>query len=321
MRIGPSLPLLILLAVTVESHAGWLYSEYSGAYREWPTTSESMAETGHAVPVYRTWPTKPYEVLGSLRNEDPNREWRNGEINDAAHEGKKRKANAIIIRYGSEDGVAALSGLPGQASLFRAQTTALLIRFLSTDEITNRDRRRRELFDNVLRSNPTVGFSEDTGNIALKYLLQSGVKETAPELGPKFVEIMNRVRPIDRGEVSGEWLFKANLKTSSVTASDEKTFFGIAAVRHDGTNLVIISKEGNVEFNYSGKLEGGKLDGQLGIQGVSTQSEGVLLENKISLTFQTLISSGTAQGDVILQRAEFPSLKSSTVSTNITKTL
>ena len=280
--------LTILLASNFAARAGWLYSEYSGTYREWPTTAESMAETGHKVPVFRTWPTKPYEVLGSLRHDNPNQEWRNGEINDAANEAKKKKGNAIIIRFGSEDAVMALSGVSGQANLFRAQMTALVIRFLSDEEVATRDQRRRVLFKDVLRSNPGVNFSEDTGVLAIKYLLQSGVKETSTDFQSIFVDTMNRVRPQKLGDISGEWIFKATLKTSSLTTSDERSFFGIASVMNDGTNLVVMSKQGNVEFNYSGRLAGGKLDGQLGIGGISTKSEGVLLDDKISLTYQSL---------------------------------
>lgn len=303
-------PSLALFASTVlfafQLNAGWLYSEYSGAYREWPNSSESMAETSHELPVYRTWPNKPYEVLGSLRHEDPRKEWRTGEIKDVARQAKKKGGTAIIIRYGSEDGVAAATGFSGDAAFVRAQPTALVIRFLSEAEIAERDRRRNALFKDVIRRNPAVGFSEDTGIIAIKYLLQSGIKETAPDFESRFTELMTRVRPTTVGDVSGEWLFKASLKTSSLTASDERSYFGVAAVKHDRTNFVVVSRQGKVEFNFSGSVQGGKVDGQLGIANLSSKADGVLLDQKISITFQSLTGSGTAQGTVVLQRAEIP---------------
>jgi len=50
------------------------FSQYSGAKRIWFVSPEALAETSFSLPVYRSWPDKPYEVVGSVRFEDPRKD-------------------------------------------------------------------------------------------------------------------------------------------------------------------------------------------------------------------------------------------------------
>jgi hypothetical protein len=279
-----------------------IYSEFSG-YREWPIAAGSMADTDYAVPVYRTWPDRPYEVFGSLKYENPNTRWDAGDIKQVAKEAKKRGGEAMILRYGSEDAVLAVTGFKMPDLVFgTVQPTALVIRFLSKEETAKREARQKDLFREYLAKNPPGGFSEDTGVLAVKFLLQSGHRLDAPDFLDKFSEIMARIATREPGSLTGEWLFKAVLKTSTITTSDEKSFFGTAVVQSDGTNVVVVSREGGIELNFSGTCTGAKFSGQLGIAGFSAKAEGIALPPKISLTYQTVTASGTAQGSVVLQR-------------------
>src|SRR5581483_4207827 len=54
------------------------YSELTGNNRNnltWPQGKGTMAETSYSIPVYRGWPERPYEVLGSVRFVDPGKYW------------------------------------------------------------------------------------------------------------------------------------------------------------------------------------------------------------------------------------------------------
>ena len=126
------------------------------------------------------------------------------------------------------------------------------------------------------------------------------------QLLEKSTAIMGQVAQREPGTLTGDWLFKAVLKTSTLTTSDEKSAFGTTSVQSDGTSLVVVSKEGGMEPNFSGTCTGARFTGQPGIAGFSAKAEGVALETKISLTYQAVTASGTAQGSVVLQRAGPP---------------
>lgn len=262
-----------------------------------------MAETSYALPVYRTWPDKEYEVKGSLRHDDPNKVWNDGEIQGAAREAKKHGGGAIILRYGAEDAVLGLANVQPLGVTFRSMTSALVIRFLTPQEIATRSALQKELLQDYLINNPKIACSEETSWLVFKYLLQNGGTPTNANFVKLFQETMGRISSGGGDALAGEWVFKASLKTATITSSDEHNFLGIATVRDADGTIGILSKEGNVEFSFAGKRVSGGLEGQVGIRGFSAHGEGVALPEKISLTFQSVLQSGTAQGTIILQRA------------------
>jgi hypothetical protein len=97
-------------------------------------------------------------------------------------------------------------------------------------------------------------------------------------------------------------MFKTMLTERRMAGSNDDSFTGVASVKASGANLVIVSTEGLGEFSFSGVLDQGRLIGQLGLGGYSAKAEGVALDDKISVTFQTTTASGTVQGNVVLQR-------------------
>src|SRR5919108_2094683 len=96
--------LVAFLADQPSALARLVFTEYSGTWREWPISISSMTEIGFAVPVYRTWPDRNYEVVGSLKYTNRNKSWENDEIREVAKEAMKRGGNAIILRFGAEAG-------------------------------------------------------------------------------------------------------------------------------------------------------------------------------------------------------------------------
>jgi len=290
------------LLLAAPASAEIIYSEFSG-YREWPIMPDSMADTACVIPVYRTWPHKAYEVLGSLKYDNQNDRWEQGDIKQVAKEAKKRKGEAIILRRGGEESVYGIAGVKTVDYVrVNFQPTALVIRFLSKEEIARRDAAHKRVFRDYIAKHPTAGFSEETSIMAFKFLLQSGHKYESPDLPEKFGEIMGRIAQMEPGSLTGEWLFKSVLKTSNITTSNEKSDYGTATVQSDGTNVVVVSIAGGIEMNFSGACTGARFSGQVGIAGYSAKAEGIALDTKISLTYQTVTASGTAQGSIVLQR-------------------
>src|SRR4051812_16989567 len=92
-----SLFLAAALSFALTACSPMRFSQYSGSRRLWPVSPESMAETSFSLPVYRSWPDKPFEIVGSLRLENPDDRWNDGTIGDAVSAAKHKGGNAIII--------------------------------------------------------------------------------------------------------------------------------------------------------------------------------------------------------------------------------
>jgi hypothetical protein len=296
--------LVAFLADQPSALARLVFTEYSGTWREWPISISSMTEIGFAVPVYRTWPDRNYEVVGSLKYTNRNKSWENDEIREVAKEAMKRGGNAIILRFGAEAGVGGVaSSGAGRIVYNTGETTALVIRVLSDRELRERDEEMKELIRAVLTANPTAAYSEETGALVFKYLLQSGEKRGTDEFRKKFSAVMTEVSVEDSSSFSGAWIFKASVKTGRLVGTDEESFFGLATVKSEGTSLAIVSTKGTTEMNFAGSLAENRIEGQLGVAGLSAKAEGVAISEKISISFRSLTHAGTAEGTLVLQRA------------------
>lgn len=300
--------LLVSACSTIDKLPGDMrFSEYSGPdAMEWPTSTGALADTSYAVPVFRAWPSKPYVLLGEIRHKKPHKRWEDDELRDAAQAARKRQGEAIIFRRTTEAGVGALTGTldrgPRLDQASQWQDSALVIRWQTPLEIQDRQARNARLLRLLTAAKPDLRASEDTATLAIQYLLQTAVRGTASDLYPKFELIMLRIAPPPSGGLAGEWLFKATLSTRSLVDRDEQSYLGLASVRVDGDHLAIVSTEGAVELNFSGQLTNHALSGQLGIGGFPVKAEGVALDDKISLTFQSTTPNGLFQGEVVLQR-------------------
>lgn len=310
--------LLSLLALTL-LFAGcasdkFTFSRYSGSPREWPTDRESLAEEGkgYEIPVYRTWPDKPYEVLGSIRHKYPYRWWNDGTIKDVSKMAKKNGGAAMVIRYGEEYGVSAVvTEGRERGTRNKPAVTALVIRFMSEEKIQERERaeaeRRKQMsayWQDWEFRNPTAKFSEDARDVVVKYLASMGVSPASEDFRKQLDDILQRIsRRQPEGSLAGEWICKAHVRSGGIASATEKDYFGIVSVEQAGQNLSILSKAGNLELTFTGKNQENAVAGSLGIAGVLAKAEGVASDDKISLTFITQLPNGTAQGNVAIQRA------------------
>ncbi len=283
------------------------FSQYTGFDSFlWETSIGALADTSYKLPVYRSWPSRRYVVIGDVRHEDPRKEWHEGELRDAVKAAQILGGEAVIIRHGSEAGVQALTGLSDNRRFYsQPEQTALVIRWQTEDEIQTQLKRERALVERLKKEEPafesSLDSSEQTASLAIKYLLRSGTKDDSPEFFSKFLALMKSIDRKSDG-LSGQWLFKAILKSGGITTQSDRDFVGIASVQVEGDNVAIISVRGDTEANFSGKQSGGGLTGQIGIGGYSSKAVGVAVPRKISITFQSTTQSGTLQGTLILQR-------------------
>ena len=265
-----------------------------------------MAETSYKIPVYRGWPERPYKVLGSIRFEDSNKYWDDGVISMAAVMGKAKGGSAIIIRRGSELGVGKITDIKNDPLVVYSynQMTALVVRWLTPQEIREADDANKEFLRKFAVQHPDLTVNKNVSVLAIQYLLQTGVSPDSDEMLERFSQIMRRISTAPSDDnISGEWLFKGTVSRSSIVSSDEgEGMLGMATVKMEGENVAIVSSEGTTEINFNGTYVQGRLSGQLGIAGFNTKCEGAALSDKISFSFQSLTSDGIVRGTVVLQR-------------------
>jgi hypothetical protein len=256
------------------------FSEYTGHDASsylgtWPIGPGTMAEGAHGgglftsaldVPVYRGWPEKEYQVLGSIRFDDPNKSWGydEGGLKAAASEAKHHGADAIIIRQGAEFGISQIAGARSNPSsiLSTFQTTALAIRWLTPAEIEE----RRSLVNDYCNrfaaqqaatrkgqftSGPSIGANRKVAEMVFTYLYVMGQDLRSADLQERFDETMTKLVANTSDDPSGSWIFKATTALSSaLSESGGRNSLGLATISADGENLTIVSTSGQIELQW-----------------------------------------------------------------------
>lgn len=266
-----------------------------------------MAETAYAIPVYRSWPERPYDVIGSVRFEDPSKYWDDGVIRKAAKVGKKNGGDAIIFRPGGVARFSWLDQFTARPAGYGEELTALVIKWTADSVLKSKKADEERFWANFRQKFPALADNDQVLEMATSHLTELGVKPYSAEMADRLSKILAEIQNHHKDSLAGKWLVRGAVQTSSITASSgAEVFFGIATVATSGNKITMISTAGKAEFNFSGTEETGQLVGTLGFGGkasaISVKCEGVALNEKISLTFQKLTDSGTVQGSVTLQR-------------------
>jgi hypothetical protein len=288
-------------------------SSYLGTWQVGPGT---MAEGAHggglftsglAVPVYRGWPEKYYRVIGSLRFEDPNKNWGydEGILKAAASEAKRHGGDAIIIRQGAEFGVSKIAGVKNDPLvLSSSQTTALVIKWLTEQEIRDMELRLEDFRKRFAANDPAVWANQPMTRLVMTYLLlQPELSLKSQQLYDRFAEVMTKIITRTPENPNGDYVFKATVGFSTVlSGGDERNYIGMATVSADGENLTIVSSGGTQELNLTGTMVKNRVTGQIGIGNISAKCEGAATPEKLSINFQSLTQDGTVTGNIVLQR-------------------
>jgi hypothetical protein len=266
--------------------------------------AESIAETSFSIPVYRSWPDKPYEVVGTVRCDNPHQEWNDDIIGQAVDEAKKHRGDALIIRIGAEIGVSENIGIAEDPMAWRAnQTTALVIKWKSKQAVEEEAAKLRALKEQFQAMNPALSQNPALIDEVIKYLQQVGVTPDSGNAAQRLKTVMDEIRRPSGGDLGGKWLYRCTCQRRQLTTSQTDSFYGIALVTLTDNALTIVSTApSSKEVNFSGTFDKGRVTGKIGIATASIPSDGVAASEKISLSGQGQISDGTFQTSLILLR-------------------
>src|SRR2546428_5948513 len=279
------------------------FSQYSGSRRVWPRSQDSMAETSFSLPVYRTWPDKPFEIVGSLRVEDPNQNWDDGIISAAVSAARSKHGDAIIIRQGSELGVSGYAGFAEDPMVWKQnQTTALVIKWKPKGVLETEAAALRAFKENFRAQHPELTPNVAVVDSAIEYLQFMGLSLDSGAAADKLKDILTEFHGSREGELNGKWLYRCNYTRSRLTSSSSDFFYGTALVTLKDNVLTIVSTSGLAEVNFSGTSDKGRVMGKMGISAVSINCDGVASKEKISLSGQGQIADGTFQASLIFLR-------------------
>jgi len=280
------------------------FSKYTGDNRAWPTGDRSMAETSFSLPVYRNYPERPYEVIGSVRFEDPRKYWDDGVIADAVSVAKRKQADAIIIRQGAELGVGLTSSsMEDPQSWSASQTTALIIKWKSKFVLDDESAALEDFRSKFKSEYPGLVPSDSAFILARQYLQSLNMTLGEAATTSRLHDILSETQNRKPGSLSGKWFYKCTIRKSSITTSFSDILYGLASVTQEGNSVTILSVGGKVELNANGTLEKGRFTGKMGIGTIASAGcEGAAVAEKISLSSQSQTADGTFQGSLVLER-------------------
>ena len=255
----------------------------------------------------RGWPDQPYMVIGSIQFADPNASWDDGDTSRAASWAKRKGGDAIIIRYGTEYGVDAITGAAADPRVFSVrQVAALVITWKSAATLAN-EREVIERFEADFRTrHPNLPIKTELTELGIKYIGTLGLTLDSPSGASKLDEVLSEVLHPAQAEQSSKWLFKGTMHSSSVTASFTKLAVGLATVSQTAESITIVSSAGRTELHLSGSVKDGRLSGQLGVSSGSTifsgKAAGVLVPGRISIDSQAQTADGILQSNFTFMR-------------------
>jgi len=289
------------------------YSEFTGS-QNWVVAAQAMADNSYAVPVYRTWPDRPYRVIGSIAFANIQNDWKDGDTAHAARIAKRHGGQAIVMRYGGEFGVGAVAGAAADAQTVSMSggVTALVIKWRPQSEIETERKNLEQFYNDYKNKNPDRDLSLEFVSMGAEYVEGLGVERGTPSWSEKLSKVIDDAFGDQNRGKPYKWFFKGTVQSEGITTSFTELFFGVAKVTESGANITILSDTGDVpvtglargEINFSGAEESvGKISGQIGFSYGRTifsgKAEGVVARDKIVLNAQGQTAAGIVQGSFV----------------------
>jgi hypothetical protein len=302
-------PLLFLAACALIAGNGCAakrYSQFTGS-QNWAVASQAMADNSYAVPVYHSWPDRPYVVIGSVSFAEPQNEWKDGDTAQAARMAKRRGGEAIIMRSGGEFGVGAIAGAAADARVVTMSgVTALVIKWKPQAEVEAEQKVLEQFYLEYKSKHPSV--SRELVAMGAEYVANLGIPKGSPSWSEKLGNALDDVIETKQDAQSTKAFFKGTVQSEGITTSFTDVFFGVAKIGQSGASLTILSDTSDApingarhsDVNFSGAIDSGKVSGRLGFSSgltiFSGKAEGVVVGNKILLNTQGQTASGIVQG-------------------------
>jgi len=284
------------------------YSQFTGS-QNWVVASQAMADNSYAVPVYHSWPDRPYVVIGSISFAEPQNEWKDGDTAQAARIAKRHGGEAIVMRSGGEFGVGAIAGAAADARVVSMSgVTALVIKWKPQSEIEAEQKALEQFYLEYKSKHPNQTVSREFVAMGAEYVASLGIPKGSPSWSNKLESTLDDVIVTKTGSHSQMSFFKGMVQSEGITTSFTDVFYGMAKIDQSGANLTILSDTSDAplngtrhsDVNFSGTVDSGKVSGQLGFSSgltiFSGRAEGVVAGDKILLNTQGQTASGIVQG-------------------------
>jgi hypothetical protein len=117
-----------LLILTLCGCVEMRYSQYNGEAKAWPT-GNSFTDKFYDLPVFRGWPEKSYDVLGYVEFSNPNIEWNDGDIKQAARKAKTMGGDALLVMANGDAFSPTLSKVRSELGITGSQTVAAVLKW------------------------------------------------------------------------------------------------------------------------------------------------------------------------------------------------
>jgi hypothetical protein len=275
--------LLSLLTSCISSH----YSNFSGQ-RTWPTTKGAMPDTTYVVPVYRSWPDRPYRVSGSIELGKSKNDWRDADTAHAALISKGKGADAMIIESADELGWGSIPGTVRKAQVAPAmEMMALAIKWKSQSEVNGERKAWEALRTRFNTAHPGHELNDDLLEMSIECGATQGLNLDAPAGLKKLENILNAVTETSTNAASSLWLFRGTFHVTALTNSFTKTIYGLATVARTGGDVHLISNLKGADIRFDGSVTDGRLSGVMDISAgavaCKAKAEGSLVPNRISM--------------------------------------
>jgi hypothetical protein len=290
--------LLVLGACTPSRYA---------AFRDrqvWPTAPGAVSDTLAALPVYRSWPDKPYRVIGAIEFAGDKSSTGAAHIAEAADVARNKGGDAMILRYPGEFELGNNPSIPTHSSNFSPdKATMLIVKWKSQSEIID-EQRRRDAFQKRFRDkHPSLEVSDDLLGMALDYGAFLGLDPDLPAQSAQLEADLVEIVAVSAHSTSSYWLYRGTLHVTTPTTSFTDTVYGIATLTKNGEALNLASKSANAELSFTGVMDQGHLNGELvlsgGLASSTSRAEGVVMPGRISLDSRGQSSEEVVRGSFV----------------------
>jgi hypothetical protein len=117
-----------LLILTLCGCEQMKFAQYNGQTKTWPTGS-SFTDKVYDLPVFRGWPEKPYDVLGYVEFSNPNIDWNEGDIKQAARKAKTMGGDALLILNNRDGSLPTVDKVRKDLGISGSQTVAAVLKW------------------------------------------------------------------------------------------------------------------------------------------------------------------------------------------------
>ncbi len=295
------LPLCLLTACAAHH-----YSAVHGS-PTWPTTRGAMSDSTHAVPLYRSWPDRPYRVIDRFQFTQNIGDWKDADTTRAAQIAKAKGGDAMILRFAGEFEPGAKASSAADPRAFSSDgVNILVIQWKSQSELALEKKALEQFRARYLARHPGVELSNELLEMGAEYCAYLGLNPVTPAASAQLEADLEELLGASTNVAASKWLFRATLHVNTLATSYTETIYGIATLTHTGENVAITSHSTKPGIQFSGFDHVGRVNGQMDVAAASaicpSTAQGVLLPRKLSLDSQGQIANEVVRGSFTFLR-------------------